>query len=300
MESGIYGLIMFVVLALSVFIVYRFDYKKNKKNSSISSSNKTNKEKIIETKTIRYMDGDTEKTITFDIIKNNGGILTLPERCWSLADVYSASFSRTPNTKALGAGGILGTYDSCINKNNLCFFGREGMYNDFYIDVNDLAKIEVEMSAGEPSLCNDDDDFEFNYISMIFYTKSGTTTEKIYYEICFQKEDAIKYLDLIKKENKDIVINYKHKFYMTKNNSDATEYNFGPELNIKNYSTYNEKIVNVYHEINIKYSDIVSADISNDYEWLSVIINDKNHTQYILFFEDDELATKFYNELKNH
>ena len=170
--------------------------KKNKEtiqeyNDDLDDTTKTEKEdneKVIETKTINYMEGNTEKELSVNVIEKNDDILKISNKYGELSAIYNSSdvFYHTPNAVILGtAGMIVGEYDSCINKNHLCILGREGMYSDYYIDINNITKVDVSVYVGSRVNALKDEGYYDNYDTSYFWIQFNIPLSINRYDLLF-------------------------------------------------------------------------------------------------------------------
>ena len=311
--------ILFGVMFAVVRIYILISDAKDKKNKLREEERKIKeiKEDIIETKTVKYIDfSGKEKDVSFNVIENNGGILKLSKIDKSLDVIQTdASMSGRSNNDisvSIGHLGYVGEYKCCVNNNNFCIFSNKGKEYDYYIDVNDISKIDIHIFMGSRINAYNGDNYftdfdvsDMEKISFTIYTKSGASFDNLEHDIScgFEVKKAI---EIIKKVNNNIIFTYQYTVYMTSPIYHAIKYEFGDKLNIKSYEIESSAVEtfltdDINYEINIDYSSIIELDMTNfESNWLSVNVCTKENSKYELIFSDNEEATKFYNELKKH
>ena len=275
--------------------------KKQSTNISTKMVKETPKREIdpSKIKTITFDGLHQEEQLSFEVLENNGGILKLDDDDFSLVDVYhGASFSKLDSNAFLSAEYGIGEYESCVNRNHLCIIGREGIGGNFYIDVNNISKIDVNVYIGNGvEKINDETSEKYN---LVIYTKDGSKFDKLDYEISFGK-DVEKFINVIKRLNNSVTVKYEYTICMISLEYHSMKYDLTNSLKIAEYAIcYNgeKKFLSdsIDFEKNINYLDISNTDVSNN----NVIIHTKQNSRYNIIFENNEEAINFNNEIKKH
>ena len=328
MFNSVIILVVSAILIVLIIAIYFFGYKKKTESSknqvleekeikNTIKEDKIEKEKIIETKTISYIDSNgSEREISLDIVENNGGIKKISEDSWGLfQDIYNDTGSicyMAENKKELTVACLdsnhVGSFFVAVNKNHFCILEDEYGKDEYYININDIAKIIITLVRGydinSKSLENYDKEGEIpiDYsnqprINLCVQTTSGSTFDKLDFPT-IEKDDVKNLLNVIKKVNNNILFEYNYTIFMTDPKYNMFEYSFDKNLRINEYTYKHESICN---EFVINYSDIIDSNIINyDTSGLCAVINVKPEKQYKLIFAKDEDAVDFYNELKKH